>query len=225
MWIVGIVGGIGSGKSHVARELERLGATRIDADQLGHALWSDPTVRPAAIKRWGNAILADAPRTPGASVSPENSSGNITPIDRSKVAAIVFAGTPESDHERAFLDQLMRPLLDQRLREELGRLQASGVGWVVLDAALLFEAGWNDLCDAVFFVEASPECRFRRWRRREVERGIVRDDRESHTEWKRREQTQWSPNRKRWLADAVIKNESDDEPPDVGVVVRMRPLE
>ncbi|MDO4559055.1 MAG: dephospho-CoA kinase [Planctomycetia bacterium] len=192
MRILGIAGGIGCGKSRVASELAaKYRVPVIDADRLGHELWNEPEIVRMAVHRWGNEILA----------------GDGT-VDRRRIAQIVFAGTPESDVEREWLNALMRPTLNQRLTETLRRMESERVKWVILDAALLFEAGWDQVCDAIVFVDATPERRFERWKQREETRGIHRSEAESRAEWERRERAQWAPDRKRKLANFLFTNDA-----------------
>ena len=82
MFVIGLVGGIASGKSAVASQLASLGAEVIDADRLGHEVLDDPEVIAAAIDRWGNEILDQAGR-----------------LDRRAIAAHVFpTGDEQVDH-------------------------------------------------------------------------------------------------------------------------------
>ncbi len=74
MHIIGLLGGVASGKSFVAKELARLGAGVLDADEVGHAVLELPAIQSQARQRWGGAIFA-----------PDGQ------IDRSKLATIVFA--------------------------------------------------------------------------------------------------------------------------------------
>jgi dephospho-CoA kinase len=59
MIVIGIVGGIGSGKSLVARAMQELGGYLIQADQLGHAALEQPDVKSQLVARWGDSVLDD----------------------------------------------------------------------------------------------------------------------------------------------------------------------
>src|SRR5262245_57484192 len=153
--VIGLIGGIGSGKSQVARVFaERAGARVISGDALGHEALRQPEVRDQVVRRWGDAVL-DAG---GA-------------VDRKKLGGIVFA----SPSELRALEAVVHPWITWRIREELASARRDGVPFVVLDAALLFEAGWAGLCDAVVFVDVPREARLERvvrqrgWTKEEVE--------------------------------------------------------
>ncbi len=181
--ILGIVGGIGSGKTHVAAEFARLGAAVIDADHLGHEVLELPEIRAAARARWGERVLGPAGR-----------------IDREAVAAIVFAPTPQAAEELAYLERLthgeIRRLAELRVDELLSR---GDVPAIVVDAPLLVEAGWNGFCDKIVYVEA-PEA---------VRSSRVRSRGWSEEELQRRQRRQAPLAEKRKLADVVIDNSGD----------------
>src|SRR5438477_12900597 len=99
MLILGLVGGIASGKSLVAECLRDLGAVVLDADRAGHAVLREPDVVAALVNRWGNSILDPAGQ-----------------ISRRAVAKIVFAAGNEA--ERKFLEQVTHPRIENLLRQE-----------------------------------------------------------------------------------------------------------
>ncbi|MBT3278892.1 MAG: dephospho-CoA kinase [Phycisphaerales bacterium] len=138
--VVGLVGGIGAGKSLVAAELESLGLVRIDADRVGHELLTSESVCAAIRERWGDDVF----------------SGD--EVNRAALGAVVFAEETQLRELESILHPLMRDVFAARIAEAK---QAGAVG-VVLDAAVLFEAGWNDLCDATIFVAAPREVRLAR---------------------------------------------------------------
>ncbi len=177
MQIIGIVGGVASGKSLVAGQFARLGAGVLDADRAGHEALRLPAVEAAARQRWGEAVFADGR------------------IDRARLARIVFAPGPEGRREREYLEQLTHPEIARLLREQADALAGqAAVG--VLDAALLFEAGWDQFCEKTVFVEAPREARLAR----AVARGW------GEAEFTAREAAQESLDRKRTRADAIIDN-------------------
>ena len=179
MQILGIVGGIASGKSVVARHFETLGAVRLDADGAGHAVLEEPAVKQALVGRWGPQVLDAAGRT-----------------DRGAIGRIVFAGTEDADSEKRFLEQLTHPRIAARLQSDLEAARQQHRPAAVLDAALMIEAGWDQLCDHLVFVEASREQRLQR----ALERGWT------ESEFQRREATQLSLDVKRARADSIIDN-------------------
>jgi dephospho-CoA kinase len=145
MLILGLVGGIASGKSLVANCLSDFGALVLDADRAGHAVLREPEIIAAVRKRWGDKIL--------------DSKGQIS---RREVAKIVFAAGQEA--ERKFLEQLTHPRIEALLHKELDAIRNSAEPppVVVIDAALLFEAGWDKLCDKIMFVDAPRDIRLER---------------------------------------------------------------
>jgi len=149
MILIGILGGVASGKSEVSSRLRSLGAAVLDADRVGHAVLREAEVRQAVQRRWGEAVLDAAGE-----------------IDRRKVAEIVFAAAPESRAELTFLEQLTHPLIGQRLQEQLAELHREGVRAAVLDAPVMLKAGWDRLCQRIVFVDAPRDVRLARARQR-----------------------------------------------------------
>jgi dephospho-CoA kinase len=180
MRIIGITGGVASGKSLVAEQFARLGAAVIDADRAGHEALRLPQVEAAARQRWGEAIF-------------EPASGR---IDRPSLARIVFAPGPRAETERKFLEQLTHPEIARSIARRIEALTAEGVKAAVLDAALLFEAGWDRWCDKTVFVDAPREARLAR----AMARGWSKED------FTAREGAQESLDRKRTRADEIIDN-------------------
>src|SRR5262245_10893184 len=135
LFIVGLIGRAGSGKTTVARALEKDGARVIEADRVGHEVADrDPAVRDALTAEYGAGVY----RADGT-------------LDRARVAARVFRD-PEA---RARLDRLVHPRIVARIREQIGRLAREGFrGVVVVDAALMMRWGFERECDAVIAVVA-----------------------------------------------------------------------
>ena len=125
MLVIGLVGGVASGKSFVAQELQRLGAVHLDADRTGHEVLRDPQIEAAARQRWGAGIL-DAEEH----------------IDRCRLARIVFA-PPDGPVERKYLEQLTHPELGGDWNTKPGSRPPVRAAAAVLDAPLLLEAGWD----------------------------------------------------------------------------------
>ena len=184
MKIIGITGGVASGKSLVAEQLAKLGAGVIDADRTGHEILQLPRVEQAARRRWGEAIFDLDGR-----------------IDRARLARIVFASGTESEAERKYLEQLTHPEIASSVWRQAETLQAAGVEIVVLDAALLVEAAWDQKCEKVLFIEAPREARLARARAR----GWSEED------FAAREGAQESLNLKRERADLTIDNSGSPE--------------
>ena len=176
--IIGIVGGVGSGKSTVADEFSVLGCAVLNADQIGHELLGDEGVRQQLQKRWGNEIIA-----------PDGS------VDRRLLGKIVFA----SETELAALNAILRPLIRSRLVEGIAAA-GQDTPAIAIDAAVLFEAGWDELCTTVVFVDVPENIRLERVA---SSRGWTRD------KWRQREKSQNSLDNKRTKCDYIVDNSSD----------------
>jgi dephospho-CoA kinase len=179
--VVGVVGGVASGKSEVTRHLERLGARVIHADAFGHEVLKEAEVIDALTGRFGRAIL-----------DPTHNH-----IDRSKVANLVFGSEPTAVENRRFLESVVHPRIRKRIGESLDRALAdASLAVVVLDVPLLIESGWMERCDRVLFVDAAPEVR----RARAMHRGW--DD----EQFAAREAAQIDIEKKRASATDIIPN-------------------
>jgi dephospho-CoA kinase len=173
--VIGLIGGMGSGKSRVAAEFERHGACVISGDQLGHEALRQPEVRSQVVGLWGADVL--------------DADGQ---VDRRRLGAVVFADR----QQRRALERLVHPWIERRFREVVTAL-APACPLVVLDAAILLEAGWNEMCDRIVYVHAPRPLRLQRlaeqrgWSPKEVEA---------------REQAQLSLTAKVSRADAAVDN-------------------
>jgi dephospho-CoA kinase len=179
MLILGLVGGVASGKSLVAQCFRELGAVVLDADKAGHAVLREPDVIAALRSRWGDGILDDAGQ-----------------IKRAAVAKIVFARGNET--EKRFLEELTHPRIEMRLQQELAAAQNAPKPppAVVIDAALLFEAGWDKLCHKIIFVDAPRDLR--------LERSVARGW--SAEQFAAREAAQFPVQEKRNRSHLMIRN-------------------
>ncbi len=181
MLLIGIVGGVASGKSVVAEKMRDFGGIVLDADGSGHEVLRQPDVIAALGQRWGKGVLAQ--------------DGSIS---RAAVAKIVFA--PDGLTEKKFLEALTHPRIERLLREQIAAAEALGdVPAAILDAALLFEAGWDRLCDYLVFVSAPREQRLAR----ALARGW------SQSEFLARESSQLPLDEKRSRCGFVIDNSHD----------------
>lgn len=186
MKVIGIVGGVASGKSTVAREFARLGAVVLNADEAAHRALDEPEVKAALVDRWGTSILG-----------PE---GN---LDRDAISRKVFGTeSPAAPNtERTFLESLIHPRVRCELERQMVALDQAGTDVVVLDVPLLVEVGWESMCDHVYFVDAPLDTRLER----ASKRGWSEED------LRNREAAQAPLARKRAAADQVVQNSEDIE--------------
>jgi dephospho-CoA kinase len=180
--VIGLVGGIGSGKSLVAAAFAKHGGRVISGDVLGHEALRQPDLKQRIVEHWGAGVL--------------DSQGE---IDRRSLGAIVFAD-PE---ERRKLEAIVHPYIKRRLTEEVAAAQKDAeVTIIVVDAAIMLEAGWSGACDRILFIEAPREARLQRLGQ---QRGWSAKDLDA------REEAQLPLGEKRAQADAVIDNSGAPE--------------
>ena len=177
--VIGLVGGVGAGKSTVAAELARLGCALIDADRIGHAVLNRHDVREQLCHRWGRRL-----------VGPDGQ------VDREVLGEIVFADPQALDELNGIVHPLIRAEGERQLADLAGRRDVPAV---VIDAPLLVEAGWDSLCTALVFVRSTGENRRRR----------VADERGWDEEkWQGRESFQNSLDTKARMCDYTVSNTS-----------------
>lgn len=200
--VVGLVGGIGAGKSAVAEALARRGAFILDADRVGHALLDQRPARDRIVRRFGPEILAPAPEPAEneQAVGPQEGVRPTRPaIDRRALGEIVF-GDPSA---RRDLEAILHPRMRTTFERAIDRtIRRGGHRAIVLDAAVLFEAHWEDLCDLVLFIDAPTA---QRRARVQASRGW------SAVEHEAREFAQLPLEVKQKQADVVIVNNSTPE--------------
>ncbi|MAT83268.1 MAG: dephospho-CoA kinase [Gammaproteobacteria bacterium] len=180
---IGLTGGIASGKSTAARYLEQLGASVIDADKLGHRVYEPGTAGfRAVVHAFGDDIVGDDGL-----------------IDRRALGGKVF-GDPDALKR---LTDIVWPEIRALAEAEMAAQLAEDPGRVVvLEAAVLFEAGWQDAVDEVWTVVVAPEVA--------VARACARDGL-SEEDVRRRLDAQMSNDERRAMADVVIDNSGDTE--------------
>ena len=138
MLTIGLTGGIGSGKSTVAKILAEFGAPIIDADKVAHTTYAPGAASYAAVIAAFGAEIVAPDRT----------------IDRKKLGAIVF-GNPDRLNK---LTSIVWPATFEAIRENLADLRACGTKTpVIVEAAILIEANWQPLCDEIWLVRASRQ--------------------------------------------------------------------
>ncbi len=178
--VIGLVGGIGSGKSAVADDFESLGCLVIRSDRIAHEVLEQPAVKAALRQWWGDEILAADGR-----------------VDRRAVARRTFNNPVELER----LNRLVHPKVDEIRRDLMAAYrQSSAVKAVVWDTPLLVETGLYKQCDAIIFVNTPFEQRLARV---QAARGWTAD------ELKIREDRQASLDKKKEISDDVIDNGGD----------------
>jgi len=178
--IIGIIGGIASGKSTVAAEFGKLGCAVISADAIAHDLLEQESIRDELVRQFGGEILDSRGR-----------------IDRTRLGQIVFGDT----EKLCALNKVIHPRVLERTEELIGEYnQRTHVRAIVLDMPLLVEVGWAKRCDRLIFVKCDATQRAYRAKQAGLldEQGI-----------KIREKFQISLDKKSRLADNTVDNNSD----------------
>ncbi len=178
--IIGILGGICSGKSTVACEFAKLGCKVIDADRIAHQLLEQMPIRKKMINSFGSSIL--------------DSSGK---IDRRKLADMIF-----SDGKRiSQLNSIIHPVVLQRVEQLIEEYKKEPqIKAIVLDMPLLVEVNWEKRCDKLIFVACNRAKRLKRAKKM----GLFDEN-----QFKVRENFQISLYNKADIADNTINNNSD----------------
>ena len=180
MIIIGLLGGIGSGKSAVGAMFEKLGAFLIDADLLAHAALLEPEIMERIRETWGDEVMTE------------------DAVDRKKLAARAFSSREEIDK----LNAIIHPRVIERIQQSVeATTKAASSKAVVLDAALLLEAGLGEMCNALVFVNAETETRVERAL---AGRGLSGND------VRQREKFQIPLDKKREKADYVVDNNKSE---------------
>jgi dephospho-CoA kinase len=176
--VIGILGGVGAGKSTVAEEFAALGCLVISGDAIGHELRESAGVKKALRTEWGDGIF--------------DASGSVS---REALAKKVFTDPAAL----AKLNKILAPRIRRRIRRRIDRGRADpNVPAVVLDAAVLLEARWDDLCTHCIFVRASD----RRRQARAATRGWTA------RQWRDRENSQICLDIKLARCDYMVDNSS-----------------
>ena len=180
MIVIGLTGGIGTGKSEVARIFQELGAVLINADQIGHQAYNPHSeIWQEVVKAFGEEILQP--------------SGE---IDRKKLGSIVFADPDQLTR----LNQIMHPRMARMVARQVQELGEQGADVVVVEAALLFEAGWDSLVGEVWSTESPEDLVIKRLQSRS---GL------SQEEAKKRIDSQMSAEERKSRSQVVVDNSGD----------------
>ena len=175
--VIGIAGGIASGKSTTAKMLESLGANIIDADKICHRLINTKDIVQKITDRWGDHLKDEHGK-----------------IGRHKLGKIVFA----DKKELSALNKIIHPKVINRIKSRIANLKDEATTKaIVLDAALLVESNLIDICDIMLFVNTKKStCKTR----------VQKSRKWPLDEITKREKFQDSLRRKREIADIVINN-------------------
>jgi len=180
MMVIGLTGSIGTGKSEAARQLEALGASIISADQVGHEAYTPNT------EAWEQVVAAF-----GDGILQEDGE-----IDRRKLGGIVFSDPGKLEQ----LNQIMHPRMARMVANKIEALRIEGVDVVVVEAALLFEAGWDSLVEEVWVTDSPEQMVIERLKNRN---GLSED------EARKRISSQMDRSERLGKADFVIDNSGD----------------
>ncbi len=143
MIVIGIIGGVASGKSVVTDMLKSLGAVILDADQTGHQVLLTADVKQKIRQRWGSRVF----RADGE-------------VNRRALADVVF--DPEQPQELTALEKITHPSIEARIREQIcAAAREHNPPALVLDAPVMVKTGWYRLCDVLLFVDCPLEDRLR----------------------------------------------------------------
>jgi len=141
--VVGLIGGVSSGKSTIASMLADKGAAVIDADRLGHEVLAEASTIETLHRRFGDQVINDKGM-----------------IDRSQLGKLVFGNTLTASKNRKDLEAIVHPKIRKLALSRIEQLRSNNLHRaIILDAPLLLEAGWKELCDLVVFVDTPIELR------------------------------------------------------------------
>jgi dephospho-CoA kinase len=180
--VIGLIGGIGAGKSTAAHCFERRGGKVVDADVIGHKALEQPDIIEKIVQRWGDGV--------------KKADGS---LDRRAIGRIVFANPAE----RNALEEMVFPFIGEMCKKEIvAAFHDPAVPFVVLDAAIMMEAGWNEIADWIVYLDTPREIRLARVA---VRSGWTNEDLAA------REAAQWPEEKKKARADAVLFNATGSE--------------
>ena len=179
MMIIGITGGIASGKSTVSNYLIRCGYSVVDADQVARQVVAPGTVGlKKIVQAFGPKILTDDGR-----------------LNRQKLGRVVF----NSPDQLQILNKILQPLIRLEIIRQLTALQRADHQLIFLDAPLLFEQHYDALCDLVMVVVTSPAIQLKR---------LMKRNQLTVEQAEARIKSQMPLATKEALADMVIDNDS-----------------
>ena len=175
--IIGIVGGIGSGKSHVSRLFAEVGCLVINSDEQVSLAYQRDDVKNTLVRWWGPEVIA--------------ADGN---VNRSAIARRVFADAKERHRLEGLIHPLVAGMRDEAMTQGAADPRVVAFVW---DTPLLLEVGLHRHCDAIVFVEASEAERKRR---------VMENRGWTEAEWAAREKSQMALDKKREIANYMVRN-------------------
>ena len=184
---IALIGGIGSGKSAVANKVKSLRPVIIiDADRIGHEVLDFPEIQEKIRAKFGSVVFNDQGK-----------------VDRSELARLVLGESKLQQTSLKQLESIVHPVIHRRLEQEIASARSlNQVDAILLDAAVIVEAGWKDLCDQIVYID----CPFQQRQKR-----VIQNRGWSEAELMKRENHQLPLSEKRKLADGVIQNGLDLE--------------
>ena len=178
--IIGILGGMCSGKSTAAAELAKLGCAIIDADEIAHQILNEEKTKEKVVGLFGREILDEQGK-----------------ISREKLAEIVF----DDANKLSALTNVLHPEVLAKTEGLIARYKNDPtVKAIVLDMPLLLEVGWEKRCDFLIFIDCKPSERLKRARKTGFFDAEV---------LKKRENLQISLDKKKRIVDNIVDNNSD----------------
>ncbi len=183
--VVGILGGIGSGKSTIARWVtSRNSVCLIDGDQVGHEVLLLEPIKQAIRERFGDSVFDSEQQE----------------VDRTALGNLVFGTSVKSRESLADLETIVHPVIREQFNIKITEAKKSGLCEViVLDAAVLLESEWDVFCDATVFIDTPREDRLQR---------VTQQRNWDETELTKREACQIPVSDKRKRADYIIQNDT-----------------
>lgn len=176
--VIGVTGGIASGKSLVSAYLIAHGFPIVDADIVAREVVAPDSIGLKKVAAtFGNEIV--------------DTKGN---LDRKRLAKIVFA----DDSQLKLLNDILQPLIRQQIQQELQQFIAQGQEYIFLVAPLLFEENYQSICDEIMVVTVTLQTQLQR---------LMSRDQLNEQQARRRIAAQWPLSRKIALADVVIDND------------------
>ena len=176
---IGILGGIGSGKSSVVRHVTEFRLKIFDADKIGHDLLRDPDVVKRLRQTFPNSVF--------------DADGQVI---RPRLARRVFGESADHQAALAQLEQIIHPAIHREIKRQIQAV-STDVDALILDAAILLETGWADECDYLIYVDTPEALRIER----------VKNSRNwSAEDLARRESSQLPLETKKRRADFIVQN-------------------